>query len=309
MGRMSKTLSFFIFGLLVLAIVPSSVMQSYGQVLVPGDMYGSGASQSLNPGSIFLVSQTTGAQTFIGDPTLNGGLAGLTFDDQQRLWGSNNDPILQTSNLLEIDPITGSLINDVGPITLLGLVIKIQDLGFDPISDQLFGTADTGFLVTIDRITGIATSVGPLPAGNAHIGFSPAGTLFMVDRTSAGSLFTLDPTNANVLNVVPRVPTGELDALGVNNPIFVAGTTFQGLGSEIRIIDLLGNVVVVGSGVENVADLTFVPAAPPTPVGGTIIPVDTTALLLASVQSISMWMIPVVAAGIVIGVFVIKRRK
>ena len=36
---------------------------------------------------------------------------------------------------------------------------------------------------------------------------------------------------------------------------------------------------------------------------------DTTALLLAGVQSISMWMIPVVLAGIGIGVFVIKRRK
>ena len=45
------------------------------------------------------------------------------------------------------------------------------------------------------------------------------------------------------------------------------------------------------------------------PIGGTFVPIDTTALLLASVQSISMWMIPVVVAGIVIGVFVIKRRK
>ncbi len=44
-------------------------------------------------------------------------------------------------------------------------------------------------------------------------------------------------------------------------------------------------------------------------IGGEIIPIDTTALLLAGVQSISMWMIPVVAAGIGISVFVIKRRK
>jgi len=44
-------------------------------------------------------------------------------------------------------------------------------------------------------------------------------------------------------------------------------------------------------------------------VGGTLIEIDTTALLLAGVQSISMWMIPVVVAGIAIGVFVIKRRK
>jgi len=43
-------------------------------------------------------------------------------------------------------------------------------------------------------------------------------------------------------------------------------------------------------------------------IGGEIIPIEQTALLLAGVQSVSMWMIPVVA-GIGIGVFVIKRRK
>ena len=45
------------------------------------------------------------------------------------------------------------------------------------------------------------------------------------------------------------------------------------------------------------------------PIGGTNIPIDQTALLLAGIQSISMWMIPVVIAGIGIGIFVIKRRK
>jgi len=45
------------------------------------------------------------------------------------------------------------------------------------------------------------------------------------------------------------------------------------------------------------------------PIGGTFVPIDTTTLLLAGVQSISMWLIPVVAAGVGIGVFVIIRRK
>ena len=44
-------------------------------------------------------------------------------------------------------------------------------------------------------------------------------------------------------------------------------------------------------------------------IGGEIIPIDQTALLLAGAQSVSMWMIPVVIAGIGIGVFVIKRRN
>jgi len=45
------------------------------------------------------------------------------------------------------------------------------------------------------------------------------------------------------------------------------------------------------------------------PVGGFNVPIDTSSLLLAGVQSISMWMIPVVIAGIGIGIFVIKRRN
>jgi len=47
----------------------------------------------------------------------------------------------------------------------------------------------------------------------------------------------------------------------------------------------------------------------PSPIGGTYIPIDTSALLLAGVSSISMWMIPVVVVGIGIGIFVIKRRN
>ena len=44
-------------------------------------------------------------------------------------------------------------------------------------------------------------------------------------------------------------------------------------------------------------------------VGGISIPIDNSALLLAGVQSVSMWMIPVVLAGAGIGIFVIKRRS
>jgi len=45
------------------------------------------------------------------------------------------------------------------------------------------------------------------------------------------------------------------------------------------------------------------------PIGGTFVPIDQSALLLAGVQSVSMWMIPVILAGAGIGLFVIKRRN
>jgi len=44
-------------------------------------------------------------------------------------------------------------------------------------------------------------------------------------------------------------------------------------------------------------------------VGGEILPINSMALMLAGVQSISMWMIPVVVAGAGIGVFVIMRTR
>jgi len=46
-------------------------------------------------------------------------------------------------------------------------------------------------------------------------------------------------------------------------------------------------------------------------IGGTLIPIDTTALLVAGVQSISMWMIPILVAAVGIGlaVFTLKRSR
>jgi len=44
-------------------------------------------------------------------------------------------------------------------------------------------------------------------------------------------------------------------------------------------------------------------------VGGAFVPIDNSALILAGAQSVSMWMIPVVIAGIGVAIFVIKRRN
>ena len=44
------------------------------------------------------------------------------------------------------------------------------------------------------------------------------------------------------------------------------------------------------------------------PVGGNILPIETTSLLLANAQSFS-WMIPVILSGIGIGLFVVSRKS
>jgi len=312
-------------GTLALIVITSSFPAVFAGITQPvvtpecGDMYGSGGGTGdnspgnvIDPGSIFLVSQIDGSQTFIGDPTTNGALSGIAFDDQVRLWGSNVFGGGDVSNLLEINPSDGSLINDVGQILdPAGAEVKVQDLAYRSSTDQLFGTRDSADdLVTIDRTTAVATIVGTLPNGNMHIGFSPTGTLWAVDRSSSGDLFTLDPTNANVLTQVVRSPTGELDALGVDPAtgiIWVSRTTFDGLGEEVNTIDQAGNRVVVGSGLRVVADLDFLPC--PVKVGGEFLPIDSTALMLAGLQSSAIWMLPVLAGAVGAGIAAFKIKK
>ena len=281
-----------------------------------GDMYGSGGNNGPGPGSIFLVSQTDGSQTFIGNPTAatNGAVSGIAFDDQGRLWGSNvfgGNP--GPSNLLQINPSDGSLINNVGTIKdVTGADVKVSDLAWDPVSKQLFGTeAFTQFasdLHTIDTVTGVATLVGTLPPTRAHISFAPDGTLFMIGRNVGESLYTIDPTNANVITQVPRSQSGlEFDALGVraDGTIFTAGTPNSGDGRDIWTIATDGTMTLIGNGDRSVTDLDFLPCPV---VGGEFLSIDSTSLILAGAQSFS-WMIPLILSGIGIGLFVVSRKS
>jgi len=280
-----------------------------------GDMYGSGGRDFGDEGTIFLVSQTDGSQAFLGDATAGSdGVSGIAFDDQARLWGSTVSGGGNPSNLIEINPSDGSLINDVGPILdAFGDDMKVQDLAFDPVSRQLFGTEDnTSDLIIIDRTTGMATSVGSLPTDKMHIGFAPDGTLWAVDKDSNKELFTLDPTNGIDLTDVARSSEISLDALGVDP---ATGIIWVSEGSDESIYTLAtdGTLTFVGEPRgDSVADLAFLPCPPKQQpvVGGEFLPIDSTALLLAGLQSSAIWMLPVlaVAAGAGFAAFKLRRK-
>ena len=88
-------------------------------------------------GAIVLVSQTDGSQTLIGDPTANGSLAGLAFDSSGALWGANNIDVpdffrLVITELIQIDPNTGTQIGPSIPLTFNGRPAAVQDLAVQP---------------------------------------------------------------------------------------------------------------------------------------------------------------------------------
>jgi len=199
--------------------------------------------------------------------------------------------------------------------------VIIQDLAVQPGTDILYGaTQTTGIfpfsaslpeLVTIDKITGIVTSKGTLnvefsPDILASIAFDPnTGTLYAAD-CQIGALYTVNPTDGIIQTTVltDRDAGACATGLGVRED----GTIFASVGPKIYTISTAGDEVLVGidpTG-ESILDLTFLPAEDV--VGGELIPIETTSLILASAQSFS-WMIPVIVSALGIGLFVVSKKS
>jgi len=89
-------------------------------------------------------------------------------------------------------------------------------------------------------------------------------------------------TNHGLLQTLQNVP-------------FMNPGTYQSSGTDIFGGDFIGNDIV------RIASICV-------EVGGNLVPIDSTALLLAGAQTFS-WMIPVVLSGIGIGLFVVSRKS
>jgi len=151
--------------------------------------------------------------------------------------------------------------------------------GADDIRIQ-YHFADQGHYVTIELTDGDGTvasltELAPshtIPATNSDVLFD--FVLLAANIDTPGSIVGLDETNIVKIKVVFNVP----------NPTSEARTS--ALDLDVNFIDVTGITV-----------------------GGIDIPIDTTALLLAGAESISMWMIPIIFAGIGVSVLVIKKRN
>jgi len=180
---------------------------------------------------------------------------------------------------------------------------------FAPVGVALFRTGD---------------ALGPQIGQGGLAGQSGVNTLFSVGsprnfESFIGVDFSSDVCAASILTLDVGFDGVILEAFNAANVLVDSQSITNGPDVGVGEFDTL---FVSGSGIVRLEISQLIPANTNDgyliddlrfrhlcAIGGTMIPIDTTALLLASIQSISMWMIPVVAAGIAIGVFVIKRRK
>ena len=259
---------------------------------------------STNNGALVTINPANGAVTAIGVPAGGTPISGLTFDLSGNLWGSTQTGgghppppgPLTTSDLIQINPLTGALISSVAITTTGSTPLSIADLAIQPGTDTIFGIQspnDANFtgqanLYTIST-TGVATLVGNTGVFFGSIAFAPSGTLYMTSADLTGTvptifacpvadpgqnncaLSTLNPTTAATLT---SVETSDFyAALGISNAgvIWVgdgAGDLGPGTGQFFAGISTLNSTTGVATFIGNtgtnlVADIAFQPAPEP----------------------------------------------
>ncbi len=249
-----------------------------------------------SPGAVLSIDQTTGAGTVLATPMPGLGVTGVATNSLGRVFAStgSRNSVTNGPRLIQIDPVTGALIADVGRLqTAGGDDCYIGDLTFQPGTNVLFGILGNqgpsprcgitveggvgGYLLTINTSTAQVTVIGrdaDLGNSNGGLAFAPNGTLYFTPCWSnPGSIHTLNPATAAITS-----STDFLDSDTCYMGLAVRptdGTIFASYDQEhndnrIFTLDpMTGARQEVGSpGNYLVHDLTFV--SPVSPEAGTI---------------------------------------
>jgi len=246
--------------------------------------------------------------------TVNGG-TGLAADPTTGVfWALLRVSESPTRLLVTIVPSTGvaTLVGDTGN-KFAGLAF-LADGTLQGVTGD--GASPSESLFTLNKITGLPTFVCALGNGNdgETIAFNPSnGLVWHLSGLTTRIFETIDDGVCNVTNVPLSGGVGA-ESTGMTYSTAEGLFLVSDLGAFFYSITAAGvetfrGVTLNAGGSATVYKGLAFNVDPVAVVGGTYIPIDTASLLLAGAQSISLWMIPVVIAGIVIGVFVIKRRN
>ncbi|MFY9823636.1 MAG: carboxypeptidase regulatory-like domain-containing protein [Thermoanaerobaculia bacterium] len=168
-------------------------------------------------GAVALLDADTLAGSFLDDSGSSGGLSGLAVNSSGRLFATTLEgpPGSSTSRLLELDPGSGAVLAEIGPITdsTDGSGLSVGDLAVQPGSGALFvlrtgedGHGKDGSLYIVNPANGVASLVGGTGTdGTGGLAFTPNGLLYTTrwdGDKGVAFLRSLDPANGSTLSEV-----------------------------------------------------------------------------------------------------------
>jgi len=307
------------------------MMNAYAQITITeGDVLsidsGGGGGQKSGAPFIHKINPDTGATissveitlgaSFSSDLIVIGG-TGIAFNpDDGKIYvllkttteQGESDNLAEDRVLATVDPLTGiaTLVGDTGKT-------NIASLTFNP--GTLF-SVDRDFegLSTISTVDGSVEDLCRLADnnGNGLARNSNDGEIYFVtddvyqriDDFGVGMSNPCDVTDISVSGFL--VEPGPLLFFPIENFFLVGldrGTELWSLTTTSGAdLDFIGDFDHKSRGLTMILDFT------PDVVGGEFLPIDSTALLLAGLQSSTIWMLPVLAGAAGIGAYYIKTR-
>ncbi len=221
----------------------------------------------------------------------------VAYDAQRDLlWAATFDLGSELRDIYQIDKTTGVAVFQF-TATATGNLLT-DGLAYDGQDDTIWITGDVSTVISHYETDGTVIAIYIAVPGTGEISGVAAGVDVLYLGHNGQTIITKH--DKSDLSLLSTFSTG----VGRTEDLECDPDTFPG-------IDVVWSKDAFSNNIEafEVADGTCPIGGGGLPVGGEILPINSMALMLAGMQSISMWMIPVVLAGAGIGVFVIKRRN
>jgi len=293
---------------------PAFAQETLYLVHAPGD----------NDPNLYVIDASNGNQISSIPVTLSGqtidGFSGLATNSFGQLFALVKVSSQPERLLVLINPTTGvaTLKGDTGDL--------FTNLAFDA-SDTLFTNSSPGgnainvpshFLFTLNTNTGMPTSVCDLPfAGQfgSSLGFNPASNSLFYTEGDSPAIFheltniAVDPCGFTNIPLTSSSGIGDFNALTwspANGAFYLA----TGVGGD-QLWNLPSNgqnSFIASLGAISTSRNTGLALVHEMGVGGELLPIDNTALLLAGIQSSAIWMLPAIAGAAGAGAYIIKTR-
>ena len=303
--------------LLVIAVFTTGIVPlTVNNAMATGTLYGI-AYVGGGPSSLYVIDTSTGAPTLIGAVGFDR-CSAMDFDAARTLWAVCNGFDSDDAAVITINTATGAGTKISSPPESHSFGSAYSDMSFRNGDGKLYVYLESGDGVgTLVPTTGALTELGAseTPSANGNgIAFTLADTLY---HATEDPLNTLDQTSGAATTVASLVFSPPLDsgprinAMDLDSSTGVMyGSCNDGIGGSenyLCTIDLTsGTVTVIGATVNGLDAIAF--ASSSNIIGGNLLPIDNTALLLAGIQSSSIWMVPTLAGLAGVGAYYFRTR-